>query len=107
MTTLKNFDPLLTAVEEKLGGYIDTAINDPMPGLASENREGETSPVWALKMRERAIVSAQSQWVEPLQVVVKHLIPDALFSVSGTYELTRITLARRCRGLGSELVLYW
>lgn len=92
MTTLENFDIMLTAVEEDLGASIDVASKDPIPVLASEKREGDTSPLWALKIGESAIVSTQARWVKPLQAVVENLNLDELFSVFGAYELSRVTL---------------
>lgn len=92
MTTLDDFEPLRASLEERLGTSLEALDANPIPVVASEKREGETSPLWALKVGERAIVSAQARWVEPLQAVVDHLVPDELFSIFGAYEMARVTL---------------
>ena len=93
MATLDDFEPLRTAVQQKLGASLDALGADPIPVLTSEKRESETSPLWALKIGQRGIVSAKTRWVEPLRTVVERFILDELFSIFGAYEMARITLA--------------
>ena len=92
MATLDNFAPLRTAVEERLGASLDVMGSDPVPVLSTDKREVESSPLWALKLGERGIVSVQERLVEPLQAVVNGLAVDELFSIFGAYELSRLTL---------------
>ncbi len=92
MTTLDDFEPLRPELEERLGSCLDALGTNPVPVVASAKRESGESPLWALRVGERAVVSAQARWVEPLQGMVENLIPEELFSIFGAYEMARITL---------------
>ena len=91
MTALDDFMPLRSEVEEMLGAGLDALGADPIPVLASEKRQSEACPLWALRIGDRGVVSARDRWVEPLQAVVDRLAPEELFSVFGAYEMARIT----------------
>jgi len=92
MPTLDDFAPLRAEVEEELGTPLDALANDPIPVLARPPQLSETRPLWAVKVGERAAVSAKAQWVEPLQGVVDRLGHEELFAVFGAYEMARVTL---------------
>lgn len=79
-------------LEEELGTTIESAAVDPIPVLATEGRRSISLPFWAVKLDGVAIVTARSDWVDPLRSVVERLTLDELFSVFGAYELARVTL---------------
>ena len=91
-TALDDFLPLRTELEQMLGVGLDALDADPVPILASEKRQSEERPLWALRIGDRGLVSAREKWVEPLQAVVEGLVPEELFSILGAYQMARVTL---------------
>jgi len=78
-------------VEAKLGLSLD-ALGDPVPVVESEARSAD-SPLWAVKVGARAVVTAGAARVAALRAAVGGLSLDQLFSVFGAYELSRVTLS--------------
>jgi RimJ/RimL family protein N-acetyltransferase len=76
-------------LDAKLGVSLDLASEPPTPVYSQTT--GAT-PLCAMGLGERGIVTAHPQWVEPLKPIVANLTLDELFSVFGGYELSRVLL---------------
>ena len=90
MTQQSLMDGLRPWVEARLGVSLE-ALGDPAPVLASQACSAD-SPLWAVKVAGRAVVTVHTTCVAALRPVVGGLALDELFSVFGAYELSRVTL---------------
>lgn len=79
--------------------WIETQFSFPLSimdintvSILPTNTKTLVPPLRAIKIGNKAGMIAKPEWIQRLNVVVKNLHPDLLFSVFGTYELARITL---------------
>ncbi len=85
-------DTLRPWLDEKLGVSLSLASSAPVPVYESEPRRSGPLALWAVRVGERAIVTARRQWVDALGPLVAGLTQDELFSTFGAYELARVLL---------------
>ena len=83
-------EPLRPWLDEKIGAKLDLASSEPIP--VYETEEGSSSALFAARVGERGLVTAQRQWLEPLKPIVANLTLEELFSTFGGYELARVLL---------------
>ena len=79
-------------IEERQGVPLSAAGVDPVPVVAVEEQAPDALPLRAVRVGDKAIVTARPSWVERLRPVVESLHTDLLFSTLGAYELSRVTL---------------
>lgn len=79
-------------IERQLGFSLPRA--DGSPGLVvAKGPEGAGAhPLFAVRADGVVAISTRPEWVEPVRKVVGGMHPDLLFSVLGSYELSRVTL---------------
>ncbi|MCH2514171.1 MAG: GNAT family N-acetyltransferase [Dehalococcoidia bacterium] len=59
-------------------------------GVTPDN--DDAMPLYAVRVDNTVAVAARSEWLVELRPILVDLHPDLLFSVAGTYELSRVTL---------------
>ncbi|MDP6666231.1 MAG: GNAT family N-acetyltransferase [Dehalococcoidia bacterium] len=52
----------------------------------------DSQPFFAVRVDQTVAVAARNEWLDELRPILADLHPDLLFSVAGTYELSRVTL---------------
>ena len=84
---------------EKVRPWIEASLGYPLPGtgdgtptLGATPVGVEVGPFFAVRIDDVVAVSARSEWHEQLRPILDNLHPDLLFSVTGSYELSRVTL---------------
>ena len=87
-----NFIELLRPwLDEKIGAKLDLAGSDPIPVYETDEHPS-SSALFAARIGERGLVTAQRQWLEQLKPIVANLTLEELFSTFGGYELARVLL---------------
>ena len=77
-------------IEQQFGFPLrDAAADAPIVAPLAESAQ---HPLFAVRAGELVAVAARPEWVNGVRAVVEELHPDLLFSVVGTYELSRVTL---------------
>ncbi len=71
------------ALPENAGGSIP--IGDTPENVA-------VAPFFAVRVDDVVAVSARSEWHDGLRTILDDIHPDLLFSIAGTFELSRVTL---------------
>jgi hypothetical protein len=84
---------------EKVRPWIETSLGYPLPETAADSPTLGATPVdvevglfFAVRIDDVVAVSARSEWHNDLRPILDNLHPDLLFSVTGSYELSRVTL---------------
>ena len=62
MNTSNLIEALRPWLDEKIGAKLDLAGSEPIP--VYETQEGAPSPLFAARVGERGLVTAQKQWLE-------------------------------------------
>ena len=93
-------------LDEKIGAKLDLAGSDPIP-VYETDEHSSSSALFAARIGERGLVTAQRQWLEQLKPIVANLTLEELFSTFGGYELARVLLPDDYGGVGTQLVLRW
>jgi hypothetical protein len=78
-------------IEASLGYDLSDARGD-RPTLGETPVGVDVGPFFAVHIDDIVAVSARIEWHDQLRTVLDDIHPDLLFSVAGTYELSRITL---------------
>jgi len=92
-------------LDHQLGISIDSADADSVSVYSTPPRQQEQGGLWAVRVGEKGIITARSEWLDPLKRSIADLSVDQLFSVFGAYELSRITLSDRIGVWGPSWVL--
>lgn len=87
------------ALLKKVQPWIDASLGYSLPERATDSPllgatpEGaNVGPFYAVRVDDVVAVSARSNWHDQLRPVLDTIHPDLLFSIAGTYELSRVTL---------------
>ena len=91
MTDERLLDLVTPWIEGELGVPVSAAGVDPVPVVAAGSTPSAL-PLRALKFGHRGIVAARPEWTERLEQAVDDLPIDLLFSITGAYDLGRVTL---------------
>ncbi|MCH7739980.1 MAG: GNAT family N-acetyltransferase [Chloroflexi bacterium] len=77
-------------IEQQFGFALRDAVTDgPVVAPLAESAQ---HPLFAIRAGSIVAVAAREEWVGAIRSIVEDLHPDLLFSVVGTYELSRVTL---------------
>ncbi len=77
-------------IERQFGFALrDAATDGPIVAALGEAAQ---HPLFAIRAGSIVAVAAREEWVDAIRPIVEDLHPDLLFSVVGTYELSRVTL---------------
>ena len=93
-------------IERRLGVPLSEAGRDKVTVVPVEPQRADAPSLWAVRLGDRAIVTARPEWVERLRQIVDSLHPDLLFSTFGAYELSRVTLPDGVRVSGPAWFLF-
>lgn len=78
-------------IESSLGYELPAAGDfEQKIGVAPDN--DDALPFYAVRIDNTVAVAARAEWLDDLRPILADLHPDMLFSVAGTYELSRVTL---------------
>ncbi len=78
-------------IEASLGyGLPETAGSEPRLEVAPA--DDSSHPFFAVRVDDIVAAAARSEWLDDLRPILAELHPDLLFSVAGTFELSRVTL---------------
>jgi len=79
--------------------WIEASLGYPLPNAAEKSpRLGviptavDVGPFFAVRVDDVVASAARSEWHRELRPILDDLHPDLLFSIAGTYELSRVTL---------------
>ncbi|NQW18781.1 MAG: GNAT family N-acetyltransferase [Chloroflexi bacterium] len=76
--------------------WIEDTLGCPFPNVGSGPLVVETpdhaQPLFGVRRDMDAAFSVREQWIDPVGDLARDLHPDLLFSVTGSYDLSRITL---------------
>ncbi len=77
-------------IEQQFGFALrDVSSDEPIVAALPEDAE---HPLIAVRVGELVAIAAREEWVDAIRAVVEDLHADLLFSIIGSYELSRITL---------------
>ena len=85
-------DKIRPWLEKEMGASLDRMGHPSAALLATAPRSSSRRRIWAVRVQGQALVTAPENWLEGLHPVVDNLEVDELFTVFGSYELSRITL---------------
>jgi GNAT superfamily N-acetyltransferase len=77
-------------VEDTLGCPFPDVGSEPLVVSAPDQEHGQ--PVFGVRRNMQSVFAVRDQWVEPIGELAAQMHPDLLFSVTGSYDLSRITL---------------
>ena len=77
-------------VEDTLGCPFPDAGSEPLVVSAPDQEQGQ--PLFGVRRNMQSVFAVRDQWVEPIGELALQMHPDLLFSVTGSYDLSRVTL---------------
>ncbi len=81
-------------IEASLGYELpESPGTEPLLSVAPTGRNSH--PFFAVRVDQVVAVAARSEWLDSLRPILDDLHPDLLFSIAGSYELSRVTLPER------------
>ena len=83
---------ILPWLEKELGTSPDNWGNSSAKVTVNKNKSSKSRHLWAIRSQNRAIVTIPEGWLETLSPIINSLTLDELFSIFGSYELSRATL---------------
>jgi hypothetical protein len=78
-------------IEASLGYALPEKAGDSIP-MGVTPKDDPDGSFYAVRVDDVLAVSARSEWHDGLRVILDDIHPDLLFSIAGSYELSRVTL---------------
>ena len=79
-------------IERQLGFKLPDRTTSPVTIVRGLEGSAGAAPLMAFRIDSLSVASVRPGWLRGIQAVFDRLHPDQIFSVLGTYELSRVTL---------------
>ena len=77
-------------IEDAIGCPFPDAGSEPLVVSAPDQEQGQ--PVFGVRRNMQSVFAVWNRWVEPIGELTAQMHPDLLFSTTGAYDLSRVTL---------------